>query len=104
MVRYPAKGGRAMTVGRNPYRAPDDAPPMPGPASGVPPSRFPGPRSRTVGVCRNPSPFHCRPAGVITGPSGVTLPANHRGLAAAFGSGGLSCEIRHCRRDGLRCS
>jgi hypothetical protein len=50
MVRYPAKGGRAMTVGRNPYRAPDDAPPMPGPASGMPPSRFPGLRSLAVGV------------------------------------------------------
>ncbi len=42
--RYPAKGGRAMTVGRNPYRGPAPAcVPLPIPASGIPPSRFPGP-------------------------------------------------------------
>src|ERR1700735_1052995 len=40
----PAKGGRAMTVGRKPYlgpAAPCAPPPMP--ASGIPPSRLPGP-------------------------------------------------------------
>src|ERR1700758_818877 len=40
---YPAAGGRAMTVGRNPYRGPVPAPPAAVPASGMPPSRFPGP-------------------------------------------------------------
>src|ERR1700752_2982471 len=41
---YPPRGGRAMTVGRNPYRGPaPPAPPEPTPASGMPPSRFPGP-------------------------------------------------------------
>lgn len=41
---YPPRGGRAMTVGRNPYRGPAPLPPpAPAPASGMPPSRFPGP-------------------------------------------------------------
>src|SRR5689334_7919391 len=40
----PAKGGRAMTVGRNPYLGPaTPCPPVPAPARGMPPSRLPGP-------------------------------------------------------------
>jgi len=43
---HPANGGRAMTVGRKPYRGPLLAPaPPPTPASGMPPNRFPAPDS-----------------------------------------------------------
>ena len=34
-----------MTVGRNPYRGPAPDPPVPVPARGMPPSRFPVPTS-----------------------------------------------------------
>lgn len=41
--RYPANGGRAMMVGRNPYLGPAPAAPAPIPARGMPPNRFPAP-------------------------------------------------------------
>ncbi len=45
---YAGKGGRAITVGRNPYRGPAPAAPAPTPASAMPPSRFPAPTASGV--------------------------------------------------------
>src|SRR6202161_1089146 len=94
----PAKGGRAMTVGRKPYLGPAPpcpAPPIP-PASGMPPSRVAGPPGARGGGGK-------AVLGAAAAVSGAAHPAGqwHAAEQVARSPGGFGGGADAADRDGV---